>query len=115
MSPTGRPYRLLAEGRCPRADVDPRIQRRLPGARLDSGPPRTGRGSLHRIGQHGAVTAWYLLAPETIDESMARLLARKRGVIGAVTDGRPLDDEGLVEAVVRELRGRPYRHPQAVA
>jgi len=69
----------------------------------------------HRIGQHDAVTAWYLLAPETIDESMARMLARKRGIIGAVTDGRPLDDERLVEAVVRELRGRPYRHLQAVA
>ncbi|HTU98094.1 MAG TPA: DEAD/DEAH box helicase, partial [Solirubrobacteraceae bacterium] len=42
----------------------------------------------HRIGQRDAVTAWYLLAAETIDEDMATVLARKRGIVGAVTDGR---------------------------
>ncbi len=30
----------------------------------------------HRIGQHDAVTAWYLLAADTIDETMARLIQR---------------------------------------
>jgi SWI/SNF-related matrix-associated actin-dependent regulator 1 of chromatin subfamily A len=65
----------------------------------------------HRIGQHDAVTAWYLLAAGTIDETMARLIARKRGLVAAVTDGKRLDGDGLVEAVVRELRdGRPFRH-----
>ena len=70
----------------------------------------------HRIGQRDAVTAWYLLAAETIDETMARLIQRKRQVVDAVTDGRELPDAGLVEGVVRELReGRPFRHLQAVA
>jgi SNF2 family DNA or RNA helicase len=70
----------------------------------------------HRIGQHDAVTAWYLLAADTIDETMAALIQRKRGVIAAVTDGRKLDGDGLVEAVVRELRdGRPMRHLRPVA
>jgi|SRR5579884_1036055 len=70
----------------------------------------------HRIGQRDAVTAWYLLAAETIDETMARLIQRKRQVVGAVTDGRELPDAGLVEGVVRELRdGRPFRHLRAVA
>ena len=41
----------------------------------------------HRIGQHDAVTAWYLLAAETIDETMAALIQRKRGIVAAVTDG----------------------------
>ena len=51
----------------------------------------------HRIGQHDAVTAWYLL-------------------VAAVTDGRVLHSDGLVEAVVRELRdGRPFQHLRAVA
>jgi SWI/SNF-related matrix-associated actin-dependent regulator of chromatin subfamily A-like protein 1 len=67
----------------------------------------------HRIGQRDAVTAWYLLAAETIDETMARLIQRKRGLIAAVTDGRRIEGEGLVEQVVRELRGgeplRPLR------
>ncbi len=70
----------------------------------------------HRIGQHDAVTAWYLLAADTIDETMAELIQRKRGIIAAVTDGREADGDGLVAAVVRELReGRPLRHLRPVA
>jgi SWI/SNF-related matrix-associated actin-dependent regulator of chromatin subfamily A-like protein 1 len=69
----------------------------------------------HRIGQQDAVNATYLLAAGTIDETIAALLERKRVVIGAVTDGRPEDEEGVVDALVRELRGTPYRHLRAVA
>ena len=70
----------------------------------------------HRIGQRDAVTAWYLLAADTIDETMARLIQRKREVIDAITDGRELPDGGLIDGVVRELReGRPFRHLRAVA
>jgi hypothetical protein len=57
------------------------------------------------------VTAWYLLAPNTIDETMADVLDRKRGVIEAVTDGKVRDEERLVEVVVRELRKRPLGRP----
>ncbi len=70
----------------------------------------------HRIGQRDAVSAYYLLAADTIDETMARLIQRKRGIVDAVTDGRVAADEGLVEAVVRELRdGRPFQHLRPVA
>jgi SWI/SNF-related matrix-associated actin-dependent regulator 1 of chromatin subfamily A len=70
----------------------------------------------HRIGQRDAVTAWYLLAAETIDETMARLIQRKREIVSAVTDGREGEAGGLVEGVIRELReGRPFRHLRAVA
>jgi SWI/SNF-related matrix-associated actin-dependent regulator 1 of chromatin subfamily A len=84
---------------------------------LDWTPARHDQAEdrLHRIGQDSAVTAWYLLAPETIDETMAELLERKRNVINAVTDGQVGDGERLVDAVVRELRGRPYRHLRVVA
>ena len=84
---------------------------------LDWTPARHDQAEdrLHRIGQDSAVTAWYLLAPETIDETMAELLQRKRTLIGAVTDGEVRDEERLVDAVVRELRGRPYRHLRVVA
>src|SRR5439155_4308768 len=75
---------------------------------LDWTPARLAQAEdrCHRIGQDDSVTAWYLLAPETIDETMADVLAWKRGVIGAVTDGRFVEGESLVEAVLRELRGR---------
>jgi SNF2 family DNA or RNA helicase len=70
----------------------------------------------HRIGQRDAVTAWYLLAAETIDETMARLIARKRGIVAAVTDGRVDDGATLIDSVVRELRGgEPLRHLRPVA
>ena len=69
----------------------------------------------HRIGQQDAVNAWYLLAADTIDETIAKLLERKRAVIGAVTDGRPEEDEAVVDALARELAGETYRHLQAVA
>jgi superfamily II DNA or RNA helicase len=69
----------------------------------------------HRIGQQDAVNAYYLLAAGTIDETISTLLERKRAVIGAVTDGREEDEEGLVDALVRELQGAPYRHLRAVA
>jgi SNF2 family DNA or RNA helicase len=66
---------------------------------------------LHRIGQHDAVTAWYLLAANTIDETIVELIERKRGIVGAVTDGRRNDSENLIQSVVRELRSAtPRRH-----
>jgi SWI/SNF-related matrix-associated actin-dependent regulator 1 of chromatin subfamily A len=70
----------------------------------------------HRIGQRDAVTAWYLLAAGTIDETMAALIQAKRAVVDAVTDGRSVGSEGLLDGVVRELRdGRPLRHLRAVS
>ena len=84
---------------------------------LDWTPARHDQAEdrLHRIGQDSAVTAWYLLAPDTIDETMAQVLERKRSLIDAVTDGQVQDDERLVDAVIRDLRGRPYRHLRVVA
>jgi len=69
----------------------------------------------HRLGQLDTVNATYLLAAGTVDETIGTLLERKRAVIGAVTDGRAEDEEGVVDALVRELRGAPYRRLRAVA
>jgi SWI/SNF-related matrix-associated actin-dependent regulator of chromatin subfamily A-like protein 1 len=69
----------------------------------------------HRIGQRDAVNATYLLAAATIDETIATLLERKRAVIGAVTDGSDEDERAVVDALVAELRGEPYRHLRAAA
>ncbi|MET0762091.1 MAG: DEAD/DEAH box helicase, partial [Thermoleophilaceae bacterium] len=84
---------------------------------LDWTPARHDQAEdrLHRIGQESAVTAWYLLAPATIDETMAQVLERKRSVIDAVTDGQVRDAERLLDAVIRDLRGRPFRHLRVVA
>ena len=60
----------------------------------------------HRIGQRDAVTAYYLLAAQTIDEQMASVLQRKRAVIDAVTDGHSIADTSALDAVVQALRER---------
>jgi SNF2 family DNA or RNA helicase len=70
---------------------------------------------LHRIGQEESVTAWYLLAAQTIDETMIELISRKRGIIGAVTDGRADESDALIQSVVRELRSTPPRRRLRVA
>jgi len=60
--------------------------------------------------------AWYLLAADTIDETMAALIQRKREIVSAVTDGRQLESDGLVDGVIRELRNnRPLRHLRAIS
>jgi SWI/SNF-related matrix-associated actin-dependent regulator 1 of chromatin subfamily A len=69
----------------------------------------------HRIGQHGAVTAYYLLASETIDEQMAAVLQRKRAVIDAVTDGPRLENASALDAVVHALRDQPAPALRAAA
>lgn len=44
----------------------------------------------HRIGQADNVTAWYLLAKDTIEEKIAQLIESKRLGVNAVTDGDPM-------------------------
>jgi len=70
---------------------------------------------VHRIGQHDGVTAWYLLAADTIDETISRVLARKRGTVGAITDGDAGDRGALVAAVIAELRGETWRALRSVS
>ncbi|MDQ3587172.1 MAG: DEAD/DEAH box helicase [Actinomycetota bacterium] len=84
---------------------------------LDWTPARHDQAEdrLHRIGQESAVTAWYLLAPNSIDETMGEVLERKRAVINAVTDGQVRVDESIVDAVVRDLRERPSGDLRVVA
>jgi SWI/SNF-related matrix-associated actin-dependent regulator 1 of chromatin subfamily A len=59
----------------------------------------------HRIGQRDAVTAWYLLAADTIDERMAALIDAKREVVGAVTDGTVPVDASMIDALLESYGG----------
>jgi SNF2 family DNA or RNA helicase len=43
---------------------------------------------------HGA-TAWYLLAPQTIDDEMYKILERKAITVAAVTDGVDISDDPM--------------------
>ena len=84
---------------------------------LDWTPARHDQAEdrLHRIGQDSAVTAWYLLAPDTIDETMAELLAAqakpdRRG------HRRPGPRRGAARGRRRaRARGAAVRHLRVVA
>jgi SWI/SNF-related matrix-associated actin-dependent regulator 1 of chromatin subfamily A len=58
---------------------------------------------VHRIGQDRHVTAWYLLAADTIDERIAALIDHKRAVVDSVTDGTPSGEAAIVDRLLREL------------
>lgn len=54
----------------------------------------------HRIGQNDSVTAWYLMAPDTIDDRMAALIEHKRAEVDAITDGRDADQTSAIDALL---------------
>lgn len=53
---------------------------------------------LHRIGQKGSVGVYYLVAENTIEEDIAKIIDTKRKVVDQVLDGRnPVDSDLLLE------------------
>ena len=58
----------------------------------------------HRIGQEDSVTAWVAICADTIDEDIADLIAAKRMIVDAATDGAQTDDESnsiLADLLIR--------------
>jgi SNF2 family DNA or RNA helicase len=57
---------------------------------------------VHRIGQLAdAVTAYYLLAFQTIEEEIAELIDKKRAVLAAVLDGKDVKSSSLLGDLLR--------------
>lgn len=65
----------------------------------------------HRIGQDLPVTAWYIVAQETIDEWTYELIESKRKIVNAVSDGRlGADDEESIFSQVLDRALSTYGH-----
>ena len=61
---------------------------------------------VHRIGQTEAVTAYYMIAENTIETRISALLDRKRAVVESVLDGTdPVDDTLFMELLRSYNRG----------
>ena len=60
---------------------------------------------LHRIGQEGSVTATYMLAADTIDEEIYKLIERKRTVVNAAVEGGADSEDNAVVQLVLSLIG----------
>jgi len=56
----------------------------------------------HRIGQKNSVNIHYLLAANTIEEKIARMLDRKRKVLDSVLDGKETETESLLSELMKE-------------
>lgn len=56
----------------------------------------------HRIGQKNSVTVHYLLAANTIEEKIARLIDSKRKVLDKVLDGKQTDESSLLSELMNE-------------
>jgi SNF2 family DNA or RNA helicase len=57
----------------------------------------------HRIGQKNAVTAWYLLADETIAMDVSDLIEKKRDIVEHAADGKRLENIGMINALFSRL------------
>ena len=56
---------------------------------------------LCRIGQELPVTCYYLLAPNTIDEDLVAILARKTNTLSKVIDGHKADPNMLLQTIMQ--------------
>lgn len=59
---------------------------------------------VHRIGQKDAVTVYYLLAQNTIEERIAKLLDKKRNVIDNTMDGKNPEKESLLLELINSYK-----------
>lgn len=55
---------------------------------------------VHRIGQKNAVNIWYLLAQNTIEEKLAKMIDSKRGVLTATLDGTEMEGGDTLTALM---------------
>ena len=61
----------------------------------------------HRIGQKNAVNIYYLLAENTVEYKLAKLLDRKKEVLSAVIDGKVVDEKSLITELIESyLEGK---------
>jgi len=58
----------------------------------------------HRIGQKNAVNIYYLLAENTVEYKLAKLLDRKKEVLSAVIDGKPVEEKSLITELIESYQ-----------
>jgi len=61
----------------------------------------------HRIGQKNSVNIYYLLAENSVEYKLAKLLDKKKEVLSAVIDGKVVDEKSLITELIESyLEGK---------
>lgn len=58
---------------------------------------------VHRIGQKNSVMAYYLLAENTIEKNLIKMLDRKRSIVSQILDGEEPVDQDFFDTLLAEL------------
>jgi len=58
----------------------------------------------HRIGQKDSVNVYYLIANNTIDEKMIKLLDDKRKIVDSVLNGKEIEQKSLLATLINEYK-----------
>ena len=58
----------------------------------------------HRIGQKNAVNIYYLLAENSVEYKLARLLDKKKKVLSAVIDGKLVEEKSLISELIESYQ-----------
>lgn len=61
---------------------------------------------VHRIGQKNAVTSYYVVAENTVEEKVIKVLDNKRKVMSQVLDGQDPVDENLLDQLIKSYEGK---------
>ncbi len=59
---------------------------------------------VHRIGQENSVTAYFLLAVNTIEYAIAQMLDGKRKVLDAILDGQATEETSLLTEIINKYK-----------
>uniref|UniRef100_A0A6M3LHR6 Putative helicase n=1 Tax=viral metagenome TaxID=1070528 RepID=A0A6M3LHR6_9ZZZZ len=60
----------------------------------------------HRIGQVDSVSIWYLIAQNTIEETIAAILSNKQKTLDAVLDGRETEKGSVLSELINQIKNR---------
>ena len=56
---------------------------------------------VHRIGQKNSVNVYYLLANNTIEQKIAKLISKKQKVLHAVLEGQEIESSSLLSELIK--------------
>jgi SNF2 family DNA or RNA helicase len=60
----------------------------------------------HRMGQKNAVNIWYLLAENTIEMELAKMIDSKRNILSQVLDGQVISEEDTLSSLLGLYEGK---------